>query len=142
MATVQFQKICRAVRSIIAIEIASFSVAASAGDWPMLGRDKTRNAVSPEKNAPVEWDIKTGRNIKWKAELRSITVSEPICVYGLFWIGTNNDSPRDAALKSPGGILACLRERDGVFLYQHYSTVTNHPLQRRSEFGMTGSPMV
>ena len=25
-----------------------------AEDWPMFGRDRTRNPVSPEKNAPVE----------------------------------------------------------------------------------------
>lgn len=91
----------------------------------MLGRDKTRNPVSPEKNAPIEWDVKTGRNIKWKAPLGSIAVSEPIVADGLIWIGTNNDPPRDVSLKAPGGVLACFRERDGKFLYQHFSTLTN-----------------
>src|SRR5262245_38517325 len=81
-----------------------------AEDWPMPGRDKTRNPVSPERNAPIEWDAKTGRNIKWKAELGSVTVSEPIVSDGLVWIGTNNDPPRDPTLKGPGGVLACLRE--------------------------------
>jgi hypothetical protein len=37
----------------------------------MLGRGKTRNPVSPEGNAPIEWDMKTGRNIKWKALLEA-----------------------------------------------------------------------
>src|SRR6476660_6822843 len=64
-----------------------------AEDWPMLGRDKTRNPVSPEHEAPIEWDVKTGRNIKWRAALGSITVSEPIVADGLVWIGTNNDPP-------------------------------------------------
>src|SRR5205809_1022831 len=67
-----------------------------AKDWPMLGRDRTRNPVSPEKGAPVDWDAKTGRNIKWKAQLGSVTVSEPVLAGGLIWIGTNNDSPRDS----------------------------------------------
>ena len=40
-------------------------------DWPMFGRNQTRNPVSPEKGAPVEWDVKSGRNIKWKAKLGS-----------------------------------------------------------------------
>jgi hypothetical protein len=45
-----------------------------AEDWPTFGRDATRNAVSPEKNSPLDWDVgkldrKTGkwvgaRNIK------------------------------------------------------------------------------
>jgi hypothetical protein len=26
-------------------------------DWPQLGRDNTRNAVSPEKGAPLHWQI-------------------------------------------------------------------------------------
>ena len=107
----------------------------------MLGRDKTRNAVSPEKGAPVEWDIKTGRNIKWTAPLGSIVVAEPIVAGGLVWIGTNNDEPRDPAQEAPGGVLACFRERDGAFLYQYLSIVTNR-LGRRTVFGMTGSPMV
>ena len=38
-----------------------------ADDWPMLGRDSTRNSVSPEKNPPLDWDVKTGRNIKWRS---------------------------------------------------------------------------
>ena len=29
------------------------ATAAPAADWPMLGRDSTRNAVSPEKGAPA-----------------------------------------------------------------------------------------
>jgi hypothetical protein len=27
------------------------------GDWPMLGRDATRNSVSPEKTPPLDWDV-------------------------------------------------------------------------------------
>jgi outer membrane protein assembly factor BamB len=126
---------------LFSAELLAGSPLTVAADWPMLGHDKTRNAVSLEKNAPIEWDIKTGRNVKWKAELGSITVSEPIVADGLIWVGTKNDPPHDTTLKSPGGVLACLRERDGAFLDQHFSTVTNHPLHRRSEFGMTGSPM-
>jgi outer membrane protein assembly factor BamB len=114
-----------------------------AEDWPVLGRDRTRNPVSPEKGAPVEWDAKTGRNIKWRAPTGSITVSQPIVSGGLIWIGTDNGRPRDAAKKEPGGVLACFRERDGAFLYQHVYTDTSKGgmLNRRALFGMTGSPL-
>jgi hypothetical protein len=41
---------------------------ACAADWPMGGRDFTRNPVSPEKGAPVDWQVKTNefpaRNIR------------------------------------------------------------------------------
>lgn len=106
----------------------------------MFGRDQTRNPVSPEKGAPVEWDIKTGRNIKWRARLGSTTTSQPIVSGGLIWIGTNNEQPRDPSRKAPGGVLACFRERDGAFVYQQVFNATNFPLNRRVEFGMTGSP--
>ena len=110
-----------------------------AEDWPMFGRDQTRNPVSPEKGAPVEWDIKTGRNIKWRARLGSISTSQPIVSGGLIWIGTNNDQPRDPSRKARGGVLACFRERDGGFLYDQLFTTTNNWLNRRAEFGMPGS---
>jgi outer membrane protein assembly factor BamB len=114
-----------------------------AEDWPMLGRDETRNPVSPEKGAPVEWDAKTGRNIKWRAPTGSTTVSQPVISGGLIWIGTDNYFPRDAAIKKPGGVLACFREHDGAFLYQHVSTNNSKggAFHRRAMFGMTGSPL-
>ena len=112
-----------------------------AEDWPMLGRDRTRNPVSPEKGAPIEWDIKSGRNIKWTALLGSMAVADLIVSDGLIWIGSNNEPPRDPAMKKPAGVLLCFRERDGKFLYQHVSGVTNGMLERRSWIGMTGSPL-
>jgi outer membrane protein assembly factor BamB len=121
----------------------SLAPAGRADDWPMLGHDRTRNPVSLEKGAPIEWDVKTGKNIKWRAPLGSITASDPVLSDGLIWIGTNNDPPHDPAVTDPGGILACFREADGRFLYQHVSTVKEgvSPLRRRTEFGMTGSPL-
>lgn len=52
---------------------------ASAADGPMLGRDTSRNAVSPERGGPTDWSVgkydaetkeQTGvRNIRWTAQL-------------------------------------------------------------------------
>ena len=33
------------------------STQACADDWPMLGRDQTRNAVSSEKQPPLDWHL-------------------------------------------------------------------------------------
>jgi hypothetical protein len=74
---------------------------ALAADWPMLGRDHTRNAVSPEKNPPTDWQVanprkKTeNRNIKWSVELGTYCFSDLVISEGLIWIGTNNERPRD-----------------------------------------------
>src|SRR5437867_1284121 len=79
---------------LISFALVVSAVTASAEDWPMFGRDKTRNAVSPEKNPPIDWDVKTGQNIKWKAKLGSMTFSAPVVANGLVWIGTNNENRR------------------------------------------------
>jgi outer membrane protein assembly factor BamB len=101
-----------------------------AEDWPMWGRDKTRNMVSPEKNPPTDWqgetkDFKTGailrpaRNIKWSAELGS--PDTPVVSNGLVWVGSNNRKPRDASFKKDASVLICFQESDGRFLYQYVS---------------------
>ena len=50
--------------------------AAGKSDLVMFGGDASRNFVSDEKNLPVEWDLKSGKNIKWVAELGSLSPSE------------------------------------------------------------------
>ena len=53
-----------------------------AADWPMFGRDETRNSVSLEKDPPIDWDISdfdeaglwkrdSAKNVTWVARLGS-----------------------------------------------------------------------
>ena len=116
-----------------------------ADDWPMFGRDRTHNAVSPEKKAPVDWQndvrdekgvlVHKARNIAWTAELGSLSLGGPVISDGLVWVGTNNGHPRDLTFTDPKrlhpitkkplpidmGVLMCFRERDGKFLWQYAS---------------------
>lgn len=103
---------------------------AAAADWPMWGRDRTRNMVSPETNAPTVWQVPTPddmgvvrapHNIKWSAELGSMCTGAPVVANGLVWIGTNNRSPRDPQRKEDASVLMCFRESDGKFLWQYFS---------------------
>jgi outer membrane protein assembly factor BamB len=116
-------------------------IGATAEDWPMFGRDKTRNAVSPEKNPPIEWDIKTGKNIKWKAKVGSLAFGTPVVANGFVWIGTNNDNPREPDVAGPAGVLMCFRESDGEFLYQHVSPQRKGPTFRWPYWGISSSSM-
>ena len=50
-------------------------------DWPMWGGTAHRNMTSPIQNLPSSWDIKTGRNVKWKATIPIGT--ELITEYGM-----------------------------------------------------------
>src|SRR6516162_6991399 len=120
-------------------------VLARADDWPMFGRDRTHNAVSPEKKAPVDFQmdvrdekgalVQKARNIAWTAELGSPSIGGPVIADGLIWVGTNNEHPRDLTFIDPKrvnpvtkkplpmdmSVLMCLRERDGKFLWQYVS---------------------
>jgi len=112
-------------------------------DWPMLGRDRSRNAVSPEKGAPLEWDLGTGRSVLWSTPLGDITTSQPVVADGLVWVGTNLG--RELGLKEPEptGVLLCFRARDGERLYYHAATpAPSAAARRRAEFGATASPVV
>ena len=87
----------------------------------MWGGTAQRNMVSGMKNIPASWDLKTKKNIKWKAELGSTSYGNPVVADGKIFVGTNNDKPRNPAVTGDKGILMCFRESDGKFLWQAVS---------------------
>ena len=101
-------------------------------DWPMYGRDSTRNAVSPEKNPPTDWQverrspdgklIESARNVKWAADIGTGSwgsFGSPVVSNGLIWICTNNELHRDPAFTKDMGRLMCFDERTGNFRWQY-----------------------
>src|SRR5438105_1849399 len=66
-----------------------------AEDWPMWGRTPHRNMVTDEKGVPTEWDVETGKNIKWTAQLGSQSYGNPVVAGGLVTVGTNNENNKD-----------------------------------------------
>jgi RNA polymerase sigma factor (sigma-70 family) len=112
-------------------------------DWPMWGRDASRNMVSQEKNPPAVWDVISGRNIKWTAKLGSRSLGNPVVANGLIWVGTNNQNPRDPAMAGDASVLMCFRESDGAFLYQYVSPrLTDGPLCDADQASMSCSPLI
>lgn len=90
----------------------------SADDQPQWGQKQSRNMVSSETRLIDDFDLTTSKNVKWKAPLGDQTWSTPIVAKGKVLIGTNNNSPRDPRLKGDRGVLLCLNEKDGSFLWQ------------------------
>jgi outer membrane protein assembly factor BamB len=90
-------------------------------DWPMWGGTPQRNMVSAVKNLPSSWDIKSKKNIKWKVDLGSTSYGNPVVADGKIFVGTNNENPRNPAIKGDKGVLMCFRESDGKFLWQAVS---------------------
>src|SRR5258708_29958693 len=93
-----------------------FCSRAGAADQPQWGQVWSRNMVSEEKNLPDSFDPKTGRNIKWSAQLGNETHSTPVVAGGRVYIGTNNGEPRDPKHQGDRGILMCFDEKNGQFL--------------------------
>ena len=93
------------------------SVSLSA-DWPMWGGTPSRNMVSPMTGLPTAWDIKTGKNVKWVAELGSQSYGNPTVAGGVVLIGTNNEAMRHPKQGGDRGVLMAFREETGEFLWQ------------------------
>jgi outer membrane protein assembly factor BamB len=132
--------------------LAMLGLPARGEDWPMLGRDRTHNAVSPEKGAPTDWQIdvaankdapaKAARNIKWSARLGSRNLGGPVVANGLVWVGTNNANPRDPAVTKDASVLMCFRESDGKFLWQYVSPRLVEFVQDGPQHSMGSTPLI
>ena len=106
----------------VPVGIAPARLAASdpgTGDWPMWGGTADRNMVSNMKGLPGEWDVKSGKNVKWVADLGSQSYGNPIVTGGMVFVGTNNELLRDPKQPGDRGVLMAFRESDGEFLWQH-----------------------
>lgn len=74
--------------------------------------------VSAMKGLPTTWDPKTGKNVKWVAELGSQSYGNPIVANGVVLVGTNNEAVRDPKQGGDRGVLMAFRETDGTFMWQ------------------------
>jgi len=112
-------------------------------DWPMWGGTAQRNMVSSIENLPSSWDVKTGRNVKWKAALGDTSYGNPVVADGKVFVGTNNGHPRNPDIQGDKGILMCFRESDGKFLWQAVSDkLDSGPANDWPEQGVCSSPAV
>jgi outer membrane protein assembly factor BamB len=89
------------------------------GNWPMWGGTADRNMVSNMKGLPIDWDVKTKKNVKWVAALGSQSYGNPVVAGGMVFVGTNNEGLRDPKQGGDRGVLMAFRESDGEFLWQH-----------------------
>jgi outer membrane protein assembly factor BamB len=100
---------------------AQADAAAEGRSWPLFGGTVQRNLVNlVEKDIPDTWSVQPGseKNLKWAVDLGSKAYGGPIVHRGKIFVGTNNNNPRDPAIKGDKGVLMCFRESDGKFLWQ------------------------
>jgi len=113
------------------------------GDWPMWGGTPDRNMVSAMKGSPIDWDVKTKKNVKWVAELGSQSYGNPVVAGGMVLVGTNNEGLRDPKQGGDRGVLMAFRESDGQFMWQHTHTKMESGRANDWPFqGVASSPLV
>ncbi|MEM7391545.1 MAG: PQQ-binding-like beta-propeller repeat protein [Verrucomicrobiota bacterium] len=92
---------------------------AGGADWTTWGGDADRNMINHvEKNMPTEWDVKTGKNIKWVGKLGSQSYGNPLIYKGKVLVGSNNEALWDPEIKDDRGNILCFSEDKGEFLWQ------------------------
>jgi outer membrane protein assembly factor BamB len=112
-------------------------------DWPMWGGTPSRNMVSSMKGLPTTWDIKTGKNVKWVADLGSQSYGNPTVAEGVVVVGTNNELVRDPKQPGDRGVVKAFREATGEFMWQ--ATFEKLAAGRANDWpfqGIASSPLI
>jgi outer membrane protein assembly factor BamB len=91
---------------------------AQAVERAMFGNTFDRNMVSAEKGLPADVDIKTGKNLKWWADVGSQAYAGPVILGGRVFVGTNNDGLMNPKLTKDRGVVMAFDVKDGKFLWQ------------------------
>ena len=112
-------------------------------DWPMWGGTVQRNMTTSMRNLPGFWDVKSGKNIKWRVQIGSTSYGNPVVAGGKIFLGTNNGNPRDPEITGDRGVLMCFRESDGKFLWQAVTDKLDSGWENDfSDQGVCSSPAV
>jgi outer membrane protein assembly factor BamB len=112
------RKLLVIVAALVAVQMGSSGAGKGVTEWAMWGGSPDRNMVSDATGLPTEWDVKTGKNIKWVAALGSQSYGNPTVANGVVLVGTNNEATRDPKQAGDRGVLMAFAESDGEFLWQ------------------------
>jgi outer membrane protein assembly factor BamB len=116
---------------------------------PMFGGTPARNMVNPfDKGIPTDWSVEDGKfnNVKWAVKLGNKAYGGPVIAGGRVYVGTNNNVPRDPAVKDKKkAVLMCFSEADGSFLWQAMHDIPADEIFsdiRMGALGLLSSPAV
>ena len=91
-----------------------------AGDWPGW-RGPTGAGQTDEKDLPLEWDGKTGRNVLWRVSLEGTTGHSSPIVWGdrvFLTTAARQTREEESAKQVPEHHLACYQASDGKLLWR------------------------
>jgi len=127
----------------VLVQVVSSGAGKGVTEWSMWGGSPDRNMVSDATGLPIEWDVKTGKNIKWVAALGSQSYGNPVVANGVVLIGTNNEGLRDPKQPGDRGVVMAFKETTGEFLWQ--ATFEKLSSGRANDWpfqGIASSPLV
>ncbi|MFQ5717989.1 MAG: PQQ-binding-like beta-propeller repeat protein [Acidobacteriota bacterium] len=84
----------------------------------MFGNTPQRNMVSAETGLPDHWNVESGANILWSAELGSQTYAGPVVSDGRVYVGTNNQRLYNPKLKGDRGNIIAFDAATGKLIWQ------------------------
>jgi outer membrane protein assembly factor BamB len=109
-------------KSAVAALLVAWTLPVAAGDGEpvaaMFGNTPQRNMVSHEKGLPTKWNLDSGMNIKWVAELGSQTYAGPVVADGQVYVGTNNQREYNPKLKGDRGNVMAFDAETGELIWQ------------------------
>ncbi|MCA9299488.1 MAG: PQQ-binding-like beta-propeller repeat protein, partial [Phycisphaerales bacterium] len=134
----------------------AFATPSQAQDWPMWGRTPQRNMVAPGDvkiptdfypgdfiGATDEIDPATTSNVAWIAKLGSQSYGNVTIADGRVFVGTNNDSPRQAKYTGDRSVVYCFNEEDGSFLWElNFAKLGTGKVSDWEYLGICSSPAV
>ena len=92
--------------------------AAMAADAAMYGNTPSHNMVSDETGLPTKFDVGTGLNILWSAELGSQSYAGPVVADGRVYVGTNNERLYNEKLTGDRGNVMAFDVETGKLIWQ------------------------
>lgn len=113
-------------------------VAPALADEPvMFGDGPKRNMVNlTAEGLPFEWDVKTGKNVKWSQPVGSQSYAGPVISGGKVFVGTNNEGKRNPKLEKDRGVVMAFDAKTGEFLWQ--MTHTKLPESKLHDWPLQG----
>ncbi len=98
--------------------LAAPSAAEEAAEIVMFGNGPSRNMWFDHEGLPTDWDPKTGKNIRWMADLGSQSYAGPVVIDGVVYVGTNNEKMYNPKLKGDRGNIMAFDIETGELLWQ------------------------
>jgi len=144
------------MRTIITATLLLFLslVSVRGADSPQWGIDQGRNRISHETGLPTTFEPgkknkesdeieDTGANVRWTARIGSRTYTPPVVAAGRVLIGTNNDALFDPTADGDRGVMLCLDEATGKFLWQYTARkIADIKHFDTAQIGITSTPTV